>query len=363
MSGEKTEEPTFTKLQDLRKKGDVPRSADFCCAAIFAVAVAVTASRAPSLGTDFARVWNGALGAIPEVGRGALPESVAAVGIGALGVLVVAMMVPLAVLMLAAGMSSYLQVGPVFSIEPLVPKLEKLSPAKNLTQLFSPTNLWEVVRSILKIGLGVSVCYMIIRTQLPLIERLALAEVAGAAVLAGVLVWDLALALLLVAVAVGMFDLFYQRFAWLKRNRMSKEEVKREYENQEGKPEVKQERRRIMQEMSVAEQCNRIGEEGTVLVRNPTRIAIVLKYTGKGAPIVVARGTGEVARRMIRIARKNDLPEQHDRKLARELLKLKPKQQIPKQLYDAVGELFLWAGEQMREQGRIPPWEKGEQPE
>ncbi|MEM9071961.1 MAG: type III secretion system export apparatus subunit SctU [Myxococcota bacterium] len=341
MASEKTEEATPKKLRDARKRGEVPRSKDLGTAAVvLATAGAMTAS-APfvlrtleeSLRLSF-RAAAGELPGDPRILRAALSLGVDA-----------ALPVVLAAL-LAGTVVSFLQVGPLVTADPIKPKFERLDPIKGLKNLFSQRQLIELIKTLLKIGIVGAVAWTVLRDGLRGVVSLTGRDALGTLEAAGELVTALMFRVGGALLAVAILDLFYQRWRHRRDQRMSKDEVKREYKESEGDPHAKQQRERLHREIIDHDTVEQV-RAADVLVVNPTHIAVALRYEEgvTDAPEVIAQGQEHLARRMIEAAREAGVPIMRDVPLARALFELELGEAIPEALYEAVAAVLkaAWA--------------------
>jgi len=148
----------------------------------------------------------------------------------------------------------------------------------------------------------------------------------------------------MVFIAVAIFDFAYQMFDYNKKLKMDKQEIKDEYKQMEGDPQVKGQRRNMQRQMSMNRMMAAVPE-ADVIVRNPTHYAVALKYDMDQdvAPIVVAKGKDLIALRIVEIGEKNNVPIQENRPLARGLYEMTEiNDTIPAELYKAVAELLAW---------------------
>ena len=145
---------------------------------------------------------------------------------------------------------------------------------------------------------------------------------------------------------IALFDLLYQRYSFMKSMRMSKYEVKKEYRQQEGDPHIKQERRRMHEEIQESAGVKNIGE-AAVVITNPGHIAVAIKYKDgiDQAPTLIAKGVGKRAKELIGEARNQNIPILRNVPLARDLQWLAINEEIPEQLYDSVAEVLIFIHE------------------
>lgn len=333
MSSEKTEDPTPRRQRKARESGDIPVSGALTQTAALLPAVLL-------LPTAIAAAWNAfvaALGAAVQ-GTPTSPWQLAQlVCLPSLPLLACAAFGAIAV--------GVLQTGAAFAPKRLVPKLSSLDPVEGLKKLFSLEKCVQVLRSLATALLLAWICGEYISHHLSsLVASTGRAESAAfwAGVLARRLLW-FALAISAVSAAI---DVLLVRRSWFKRNRMSKEEVQREYRESEGDPQIKQERRRAHQEMLDNASVLAL-RDASVLIVNPTHLATALRYDREHdeAPKVVAQGEGHVAARLIAAAHQYGIPVVRDIPVARALRELAVGDEIPEELYEAVAEILreVWA--------------------
>jgi type III secretion protein U len=340
---EKTEEPTPRRRRRARQEGDSPASAYAAQALAFLVAIALVPACVSAAWAHAAKTLQGVLSAAPHP---TLASLVAAARRSALGVLVLTL--PLLAASGAAGaLAQGVQTqagqggGGVFAFGRLVPKLERLDLAAGSKRLFSSVRLFAVARAFAAGGVVGALAYAGLSDAAPdLAHTAGRVRWIGAVVsnVAGTLLWRAAwLGLLL-----GAVDMVVMHRAWLVRNRMSKDEVKRELKESEGDPLIKAARERAHRELLT--QATIAGvRSASVVVINPAHLACALRYderAGDGAPVVVAAGEGDFAAAIVRAARASGVPVVRDVPLARALVELSVGDAIPEVLYEAVAEIL-----------------------
>ncbi|MDR2366686.1 MAG: type III secretion system export apparatus subunit SctU [Deltaproteobacteria bacterium] len=343
MSGEKTEQPTDKRLRDLREKGQVPKSTEIPSAAVVMSLAMYLIVGGPYIATKLMdttqTLFNMAWGDFDEVfGLAVLVASNCLLD-------VVGPLVPIVVLTSAA--SNLAQVGFLFSVKAAAPKIENLSPGKWFKKTFSKNNLFELLKNIIKVTvLGVVVYKLLmgnwrLLSQLPRSDALGLSSFMASTVLDLVL-WTAGAFSFLAAV-----DFVWQRLKFTKDNMMTKDEVKREYKEMEGDPLIKSKRRQLHQEMASQSAVGSV-KNAKVVVTNPTHYAVALDYEeGKTPlPIVLAKGEGELALRMIAEAEREGIPVLREASLARDLFENSTEYAyIPKNLIAPVAEVLRWLKE------------------
>jgi len=337
---DRTEEATPRRLGKAREEGDSGASAYAAQAVAFVVAVAVVPSAVRALAVRTADDLRAAIGPAGSLAReGGASARFDAIS---LATAVLALCLPL---LLAAGVAGAVahavQTGGVVASQRLAPKLERLNPVLGARNLFSATRLFAVVRALFA---GIVLGWLAVRGLGDHVVDLArlggrvrwvapvVAEVAGA------LAWRAAL----FGLALGVLDLVVTRGAWLRRLRMTKDEVRREHKDAEGDPQLKAARERAYHEL-LAQATLANVRTASVVVVNPTHLACALRYDEKGgdeAPVVVASGEGPLAQQILRAAEDYGVPVVRDVPLARALLALRVGDVIPEALYEAVAEVL-----------------------
>jgi len=250
---------------------------------------------------------------------------------------------PIFLIVMAIGLASNIgQSGFVFSTKALMPKLDKLNPAKGIKNLFSLRSLVELLKGIPKIGLVSYVSWVIIKKQLDQFWLLAEATPLQLTSFIASLMFNLFIKVGLVMVALAAADFAYQKWNYEKSLRMTKQEVKDEFKQYEN-PEIKG-RIRSIQRQTARRRMMAAVPTATVVVTNPTHIAVALKYEPKkktDAPVIVAMGQRKVAEKIKEIARAHGVPVIENKPLARSLFEsLRVGMQIPMIYYQAVAEIF-----------------------
>lgn len=351
--GEKTEDPTPKRLRESRQKGQVAKSQDLSAAVLFlAIALLLLTTG----------------GKIRETLSGALIDSIQlALSAPALNVesacemlrdgmrVMFRVLAPfLLVGFVVAGATMYFQVGPLFSMQPLSPQLSKIDPLKGFkSRFFSMQTYIELGKSLVKITIVGVLVYFVLKGALRDIGLTVRHPIETGVILTEKLVHSLVLKVGALFLVVGAADVLLQRHQHLKKLKMSKEEVKREYKQQEGDPMHKHERKRMHQEIL---QHNMVQDvrKADVLITNPTHLAVAIQYQKgeMGAPQVTAKGERLVAQQMIEVARKYKVPIMRNVPLAHALFALEVGAEIPAELYAAMAEVLNWVYSQREEAAR-----------
>lgn len=343
-SGEKTEEPTEKRLRDARKKGQVAKSADvsstwlliiiFVYFAIFKTMILKKCEELILLPTLFIH--------LPF--EEALPNVL--VGTATIGLMLT---VPFLVLVAIMGVFiNFIQTGPVFSTDPLKPDFKKINPVEGAKKIFSKKGLIEVLKSSLKtVFLGLVLYYCIKGVIAPLL-LIPFSGLNGIFAILIEVMRNFAINVCLVYLVVAVADLFFQRHQYIKDLKMTKDEVKREYKEMEGDPHIKGERKAMHEELATSDNVEAV-KKSSVLVTNPTEYAIALYYEEGEVqlPVVMAKGKGVMARKMIETALENNIPIMRDVTLAHALYQQTPEfHYIPAELIEPVVAVLVWARRQ-----------------
>jgi flagellar biosynthesis protein FlhB len=340
---DRSEQATPHRLQQARSKGQVARSNDLLAFASVAVlAVCVHAS-----------AWDG-LGQVLQLQRRILARATQlewsvngmAQWSGELLVAMLALLGPLLLALVITGvLANLLQTGPVFSTDPLGPDFTRLNPAQGLQRILSTRTLFEAVKSLLKLAVLVYVAWMVLRDALPGLLGLPMAPPQAypriLLALAGALLAKLALAMLLIAV----LDFGFTRWDFAKRMRMSKRDIKDEHKNREGDPRIRSRIRELRKDLLKRSRSARRVASADVLITNPTHLAVALSYRHgtASAPRVVAKGAGDLARRMREVAYRKNIPVVQNRPLARTLFReVEFDGFVPEKLYPQIAKIMVW---------------------
>ncbi len=337
--GDKTEEPTPHKLREARKKGQVVKSKEVTTAFLFFASYYALKAFVPQIWQDITDYFILTLTATREdltiISATKILEKGYHVLLGAL--------LPIMLIcFLVAIILEFLQSGFNFSVEPLMPKLNKINPIEGFKRLFSVKGLFELAKSIAKMGIIIYIMFKAITPILPELLETANMPILGSLAMAGKLAFDIAIRVGLFFLAVAAFDYFWQRNQFMKQMRMSKQEIKDEYKKLEGDPLIKQRQRDMALSLSGGRQSK--GAAGAdAVVTNPTHIAVAIKYDADimKAPEVVAKGRMLIAEEIKRVADENYIYILEDKVLAWDLFNTTDVgQEIPPDMYTEVAELL-----------------------
>jgi flagellar biosynthetic protein FlhB len=337
---ERTEDPTPKRLEDAKKEGQVPSSRDVTSLFILAVGLMLVSP----LGAGAFAGLLAPLASLLEHPHlvNTDPASLAALTVRLVLALAVVLALPFAGFVVAAILANLAQHGLVFSLKPVTPKLQKISPLGGLKRLFAPKALAEALKNIAKVVLLGAVAWWAaspLLSEVPATAAVPVREVLG--ILQGLLLRALGAALAVVAV-IAIADFVLQRHSHWENLKMTRKQVRDENKQTEGDPHVKAKIRQLRSERSRQRMMQAVPE-ATVVVTNPTHYAVALRYDPDAmkAPEVTAKGTDAVAFRIRALAREHRVPVVENRALARALHgDVEVGHTIPTRHFEAVAEVI-----------------------
>lgn len=345
---EKTEQPTAKKLDDARKEGQVAKSQEIATAFTLLALFVIIRVIYPFMGTNFQTLFERVYNNIPNVARtydGMLPIAyIRSILTNAILTMLLISAPFFIVAFIIAFLSDLVQVGFKPTGKPLQPKLSKLNPISGMKKIFSARKLFDLGKSLLKLVVMGAVIYSFFtgRTEsLFLLYDMPLGQAIG---LMGNLIIDLGFRIAAAYMVIAFIDLIYQRRKFNKDMMMTKKEVKDEYKNSEGDPQVKGAQKRRMMEASRRRMMQQLPQ-ADVVITNPTHYAVAIKYDAEesDAPVVVAKGADYLAQKIKEIARDNKVEIVENKPLARMLYaNVEVGEMVPPELYKAVAEVLAY---------------------
>lgn len=337
---DKTEQPTPKKLRDARKDGQIAKSQELPATATTVALFAV-----------IFMLWGYFYNVLEELML--LPITVmnqpfddifyptlfAVLGCIAKIVLPVVLTV-----MLMGTIANLIQVGVLVSMKAAMPKLSNMSPKQWFQKTFSVKNLVEFLKSSLKVIVIGWVAMHVVKKHIMSLQLIPRNGIGAVYSSVGQILLELAIYVSLVMVVLAALDYIFQRWQHTKKLMMSKDEVKREYKEMEGDAQIKSKRKQMHQEL-IAQGTAETTKKATVLVTNPTKIAIALYYEKDETPLplVLAKGEGALAQRMVQAAKEEGIPIMQNIPLARALLAdSQENAYIPGNLVQQVADVLLW---------------------
>lgn len=351
---EKTEQPTEQRLRQAREKGQIPRSKELGTAAVLLSAALGLMMVGDSLGLAMARLFERNF----QVDRAALfdPEAM----MPALRDSLLGLLWPLlgffAIVLVAALVGNSLLGGVNFSSQAMLPKLDRMSPIKGFKRMFGMQALVELLKSIAKVVFISTLAIWLLWGQFDNILRLSDETLPAAMVGSVELLLRMGLLLCMALLPIVAIDVPFQIWNHTRQLKMTLQEIKDEYKNTEGKPEVKGRIRRLQQEMANRRMMGEVPTADVVVV-NPTHYSVALRYDKDkpgAAPMVVAKGLDEIALKIREIAREYEVPVISSPALARAVYhSTKLDREIPDGLFVAVAQVLAYVFQ-------LNAWRKGQ---
>lgn len=346
--GEKTEEPTSKKLTDARKEGQVAKSKEIANAfgllALFLIMKFYVGQLGTGMITYFGRVYNQIPGVI-QMYDGMIPAaSIMVIMQGMVYELMVLVLPILLIGVLIAVICDVVQVKWQPTSKPLQPKFSKLNPIKGFSKIFSKNSLIELLKSAAVLILIGYVTYNDLKDKTGYIFLLYDIGLNQAIGLIGKIVTDLGIKISMIYMIIAFLDFAYQKWKFKDDMKMTKQEVKDEYKNIEGDPQIKGKQKQRMREASMRRMMQQLPE-ADVVITNPTHYAVAIQYDAEkfDAPVVLAKGENYLAQRIKDIAKENNIEIVENKPLARMLYaNVEVGGLVPPELYQAVAEVLAF---------------------
>ncbi|MBN3775087.1 type III secretion system export apparatus subunit SctU [Burkholderia sp. Se-20378] len=341
MAEEKTEEPSERKLKKVREKGQVAKSKDVADAVTLAAAIGVLTAGESMLTGGLSRTIRTALDFVngertPQATLSALHDLAASAALT---------MLPFVVAAIVAGIVSQApQAGFMITLEPVMPKFDAINPMAGIKKIFSMKSLLELVKMIVKAIVLACVIWKMMMSLFPLV----VASVYEATPQLSRVLWTVLMKLLgVVAIVVTVFaaaDYKIARMMFMRDNRMTKEEAKRENKESEGDPHTKGERRRLAREIATSAPARQKVGQANVLVVNPTHYAIAIRYAPDEYPLprVIEKAVDDGALALRRHAHALGVPIVGNPPVARALYRVERDAAIPEELFETVAAILRW---------------------
>lgn len=347
---------TPRKLEQARKEGQVVKSKDFSTAISMLILFSVINGLAPFIWNQVSRLFVLCYEQIPNQHL----ESIGLSYIFTIAIVPTVLIIGpiLFVAWLVAVLADFIQVGPLVATAPLVPKLDKLNPTKYFKNLMSIKTLFELFKNIIKVILLGWIGWSVYSAHIEAILRLASIDNNFAVMIEfGKLIVEFVFKACIAFLAISGADYMVTRWKFMKDQKMSFKEIKDEYKNTEGDPHVKAALRQRRMQMLQKGMMDAVPTADFV-VRNPTHIACALKYSAEEmeSPMLIAKGTELIAKKIIQIAEENNVPIVDNPPVARAIFRMvELNHLIPPDLYKAVAEilLFVYNLKNNQNQGRI----------
>ena len=339
---QKTEDPTPRRLEEARKRGQVVYSREINNWMVLFTATVLVVMAGPGIMSD-----------IKDVLKNVLEQSYAVPtdAAGLMGVMQSLffriggdIILPLIFLAFAGAVSGFLQTGPIFTTDPITPDLSKISLIKGFSRLFSARSMVELLKGVIKLILVSVAAIMVLRPYFNTVEHFVGLDFSQTLFEMQSLFLKMMVAVLSVLFFLAILDYMFQRAEFMKNMRMSKQDIKEEFRQTEGDPQIKG-RLRQLREQRARKRMMQAVPKADVVITNPTHYAVALKYDSGAmdAPTMVAKGVDLIAERIKQVAKENNVPVVENATLARALYgSMEIDQTIPRDHYKAVAEVISY---------------------
>ncbi len=344
--GEKTEPATQKKLDDARNEGKVSKSQELSSAGILVALFLMLKIFISYIGEKFLSLFNWVYSNIPDLITSER-SGLSITTVNYLFRMCILQILQIVAPFLIAGfivalVVSIVQVGWKITSKPLEPKFDKFNPVNGFKRIFSKESLFNLLKSIVKIGVIFYVAYLCIKDKTDVLYIIYEIPLYQGISTVGNIIINTGLTISLIYIFIGLLDLAYQKHKFAEDMKMTKQEVKDEYKNTEGDPKVKGKQRQRMREASQRRMMADVPK-ADVVITNPTHLACAIRYDSKleNAPTLLAKGEDYLAIKIREVAKENGVPIMENKPLARAIYAtVEVGQQIPPELYQAVAEIL-----------------------
>ena len=350
---EKTEQPTGKRRRDARQKGNVFQSQDVVTV-VMLFGIFWTMKRLIPFLYEQLRVFM-----IRILERTARPDPLEVqpqLAVWFASVLLKCALPLLFLSILLAVVSSGVQTRFIMAFHSVRPDFGKLNPLNGIQKMFSLRNFVELFKNLLKTSILLALLWQLLKGDLIPISRMMSMQPAAAAVQMLSMIYDLVEKVCLTFAVVAFFDFLYQRWEYEKSLKMTKEEVKEEFKQTEGNPQIKGRIRNVQRQMAMSRMMQKVPQ-ADVIIRNPTHVAVALRYDPEKnrAPVVIAKGQDDLALRIVKAGMEHGVYIVEDKPLARALYgACGLDEEIPGEFYGAVAEILVYLYQSGRRPDLLP---------
>ncbi len=337
---EKTEDPTERRLSEARKKGDVLKSMEIPSAAVLLAGLMGLYLMREYFYTTLLEIMRHYFSQLHTMAI--VPSNMFNITMDAMYFFALILGPIMGLIFITAALANYAQVGVMFTTEKIMPKYEKIDPIKGISRMFSMQTLNNTLKSIAKISVITWAAYTVIKAHLNELLPLMNQEPLSIFIFYCKISYLIFLKAAIVIAFLAVIDWVFQRWEFMKKMRMTKQEMKEEAKTTEGDPHVKGRIRSIQMEMARKRMMADVPD-ADVIITNPTRLAIAIKYDSATmvAPTIIAKGAGMIAHKIKEVANENNVPLVENKPLARALYaSVEIGDEIPAELFQAVAEIL-----------------------
>ncbi|AKN33963.1 flagellar biosynthesis protein FlhB [Clostridium carboxidivorans P7] len=338
-SDDKTEEATPKKKSDARKKGQIAKSKEIALALTLLASTIVIVALGGYVGNGLKSTLIVFLNNYLTMSLSYdSVQKIAFIVVWRIGIIFLPVVLPI---MFMGVLANFLQTGALITSEPLKPDFSKLNPINGFKRIFSMRTVMELFKDLAMVSIVGFVGYKFVKDNYEYILTLGSLNAQAVAAAVSKLTINIFFRITILMIIIALIDYVYQRFQFNKDLKMSKQEVKEEYKQDEGDPQIKSKIKQKQREMATRRMMQEVPK-ATVVVTNPTHIAVALKYQeGLNAPVVAAKGADRVALKIKEIAKENDVPIIENKPLARLMYsEVELDEEIPMDMYEAVAEIL-----------------------
>jgi type III secretion protein U len=340
--GEKTEKATPKKLRDAKKKGQIAKAQDFPSSITFIASIAITMSMSMYLYGQFGKFL---IAAFKHITAPDLTGVIIQFFYQSIQTIFICS-IPVMGLVAIIGMLANLMVtGPMFAPEVFKFDIKKFDPIQNLKSKFKMKTLIELLKQMFKIGIAGYICYTVVLKSIPVLTKTVGLPITAALIIFHAFLMEVIIKVGMFFIFVAIADLMYQKHAFAKEMKMEKFEIKQEYKNSEGDPQIKGKRKQIAHEIAYQEGPAAGVKRAQAVVTNPTHLAIAIGYKQESdaAPYIVAMGEGTNAAQIVKLAEQYGIPVMRNIGLARKLWDTSDLYEyVPEDTYEVVAEILRW---------------------
>ncbi len=339
---EKTEKATPKKLRDARKKGQVAKAQDLPSALTFIASIAAVIGMSRWLYDKLSDFY---ISTIKMISHGNLDIHIMNLFAESFIVIFICSMPVLLLVNIIGVLGAFITVGPVFATEVFKPDIKKFNPVENLKSKFKLKTLFELLKSLFKIGLASYLIYGVMYSSLPVLIKTVSMPISGALSVFYAFLFEVLVKVGLLFLVISVADYVFQKRDFAKQMKMEKFEVKQEYKNTEGDPQIKSKRKQIAHEIAYQDGPAMGVKNAQAVVTNPTHLAIAIGYDKAldAAPYILAMGEGEFAAQLVKLAGEYNVPVMRNVPLARKLWEEgELYEYVPEETYEPIAEILRW---------------------
>lgn len=340
--GEKTEKATPKKLRDAKKKGQVAKSQDLPSAFTFIASIWVLLSMS---GWLYDRIGAFITSIFKMVGSEDVIRLIPEMYYQAVLTIFVTSIPIMALVTTVGVIINFLAVGPVFALEVFKFDMKKFDPVQNLKAKFKMKTLVELLKQMFKLSVAGYLIYTVMYDSLPVLTQAVKLSMGGALLLFNAFLVQVVIKVGIFFIVVAVLDFAYQKYNFGKEMMMEKFEIKQEYKNTEGDPQIKSKRKQTAQEIAYSDGPAAGVKQAKAVITNPIHLAVAVAYEKDmdSAPFITTMGDGHIAERIIFYAEKYNVPVIRNIPLAHKLWEEGDiHEYVPEDTYEALAEIIRW---------------------